>query len=113
MHRMGKMVQAAASMAAAVIMLMAAAEVAGQQQAQQRERVQQRSQEHAGKHEIIPGSELMTSRERENYRRRYAAAKSDAERERVRAEHVKVMEERARLRGLQLVQPVSPEGDVK
>jgi hypothetical protein len=94
-------------------MLLAAAGVAGQQHVQQREQVQQRTQAREGKREIIPGSELMTSREREDYRRRYAAAKTDAARETVRAEHVKVVEERARLRGLQLAQPVSSKDDVK
>jgi hypothetical protein len=94
-------------------MLMAAADVAGQQQVQQREQVKERTQERAGKREIIPGSELMTPEEREDYRRRYAAAKSEAEREKVRADHVKAMDERARLRGLQLAQPVAPKGDGK
>ena len=94
-------------------MLMAAADAAGQQQVQQREQVQQRTQERAGKREIIPGSELMTSKEREDYRRRYATAKTEAEREKVRAEHVKAMGERARLRGLQLAQPVAPKGEGK
>jgi hypothetical protein len=94
-------------------MLMVATGAAGQQQIRQREQIQERKQEHAGKREIIPGSELMSAREREDYRRRYAAAKSDAEREKVRADHVKAMEERARLRGLQLAQPVAPKGDGK
>jgi hypothetical protein len=89
-------------------MLMAAADAAAQQQIRQREQVQQRTQERAGKREIIPGSELMTSREREAYRRRYAAAKSEEARDKVRAEHVKAMEERARLRGLQLAVPAAP-----
>lgn len=95
------------------VMLMVAAGATGQQQVRQREQVQQRVQERAGKREIIPGSELMTSREREDYRRRHAAAKSQAEREKVHADHVKAMEERARLRGLQLAQPVAPKGDGK
>jgi len=57
------------------------------------------------KREIIPGSELMTSQERENYRQRQRGAKSEAQREQQRAEHIKVMEERARVRGLQVVDP--------
>ena len=106
---MGVLHQAAISAATAAVMLMAATDVAGQQQVRQREQIQER----AGKREIIPGSELMTSQEREAYRRRYAAAKSEAEREQVRADHVRAMEERARLRGLQLAQPVPPRGDGK
>ena len=57
------------------------------------------------KREIIPGSELMTSQEREHYRQRQRGAKTDALREQQRTEHVKAMEERARLRGLQVVDP--------
>ncbi len=53
--------------------------------------------------EIIPGSELMTSQEREQYRLRLRGAGTPQERERLRAEHVRVMEERAQMRGLQLI----------
>ena len=53
--------------------------------------------------EIIPGSELMTSQERERYRLRLRGAGTPQERERLRAEHVREMEERAQLRGLQLI----------
>lgn len=101
------------SVSTAAVMLAAAIDAAGQQQAQQREQVQQRTQERSGKREIIPGSELMTSKEREDYRRRYAAAKTEAEKEKVRADHIKAMQERARLRGLQLVLPAPPKGDGK
>lgn len=54
------------------------------------------------KREIIPGSELMTSQERERYRQRIRAARSPQEEAQVRADHVRQMQERARLRGLQL-----------
>lgn len=53
--------------------------------------------------EIIPGSELMTPQERERYRLRLRGAGTPAERERLRAEHVRAMEERARLRGLTVI----------
>ncbi len=53
--------------------------------------------------EIIPGSELMTSQERERYRLRLRGAGTAAERERLRAEHVRAMEERARLQGLKVI----------
>jgi hypothetical protein len=55
------------------------------------------------KREIIPGSELMTSPEREQYRLRLQGAGTPKERERLRGEHVKAMEERARLRGLKVI----------
>ena len=97
------------ALSAAAVMLAAAVDAASQQQTQSREQVQAR----AGKREIIPGSELMTSKEREDYRRRYAAAKTETEKEKVRASHIKAMQERARLRGLQLALPPTPAGDGK
>lgn len=93
------------SVAAATIILWGPLDALAQQQAREREQVQQRTQERVGKREVIPGSELMTAKEREEYRRRYAAAGTDAERERVRADHIAAMQERARLRGLQLRLP--------
>jgi hypothetical protein len=101
------------SLAAAAVMLAAALDAAGQQQVQNREQSQTRTQERAGKREIIPGSELMTSKEREDYRRRYAAAKTEADKEKVRADHIKAMQERARLRGLELALPAAPKGGGK
>lgn len=59
----------------------------------------------AVKREIIPGSELMTPQERERYRHRMRGVQSEQDRERYRAEHTKRMQERARLRGLQLSEP--------
>lgn len=101
------------SLGTAAVMLAAAVDAAGQQQTQSREQTQARTQERAGKREIIPGSELMTSKEREDYRRRYAAAQTDADKEKVRAEHIKAMQERARLRGLELAPPAAPKGGGK
>ncbi len=57
------------------------------------------------KREIIPGSELMTTQEREQYRQRQRGAGSEAEREKLRADHVRAMDERARLRGLKVSDP--------
>ena len=57
------------------------------------------------KREIIPGSELMTSQERERYRQRIRGAKSTDEETRIRTQHVEQMRERARLRGLRLAEP--------
>jgi hypothetical protein len=88
----------------------AAAGAAAQERTQQREQVRERVQERAGHREIIPGSELMTPAEREAYRKRYAAAQTDADRDKVRAGHVMAMDERARLRGLRLAEPVAPAG---
>jgi cytidylate kinase len=110
---MDVIIQAVISFVTAVVMLAAASEVAGQQQVRERAQVQQQTRERAGQREIIPGSELMTPVEREAYRRRYAAAKTDEERAQVRARHVKEMEERARLQGLQLSPPVAPKGGAK
>lgn len=53
--------------------------------------------------EIIPGSELMTSQERERYRQQQRSAGSPEARERLREEHVRAMEERGRVRGLAVI----------
>lgn len=63
--------------------------------------------------EIIPGSELMTSQEREQYRLRLRGAGTPEERERLRAAHVKAMEERARLQGLKVSDPSRERKGVK
>lgn len=55
--------------------------------------------------EIIPGSELMTAQEREQYRLRLRGAGGAEEHERLRAKHLRAMEERARLRGLSVSDP--------
>lgn len=50
----------------------------------------------------IYGSQLMTQRERDQYRDRMRSAKTEQERERIRAEHHERMKERARERGVSL-----------
>ena len=50
----------------------------------------------------IYGSQLMTPAERVAYRQKIRAAKTQAERNRIRAEHHKAMQERARQRGMTL-----------
>ena len=62
------------------------------------------------KREIIPGSELMTSQERERYRQSMQGAKTPQEQEKVRAEHTGKLRERARLRGLRLPEPLAGSG---
>lgn len=59
--------------------------------------------------EIIPGSELMTSAERERYRQRMRTARTPDKQAAVREQHVKQMRQRARLRGLELA-PLSQQG---
>jgi hypothetical protein len=60
-----------------------------------------------GQREIIPGSELMSSQERERYRQRMREAGSLEEQRKIREEHLKEMRERARLRGSRLAEPTS------
>lgn len=103
--------RAVAAATLALLTIVMAGNAAAQERVRQREQAQARVQERAGKREIIPGSELMTSQEREAYRRRYAAAPDDAARDKVRADHVRAMQERARVRGLQLAAPVAPGGE--
>lgn len=89
-------VQIAISIAAAMVMTAAAIDAVGEPPA-------------PVKREIIPGSELMTSQERERYRQRMRGARTPDEEQKVRADHVKQMRERARLRGLRL--PDSPDAE--
>ncbi|MGQ0524773.1 MAG: hypothetical protein ACT4P8_14075 [Betaproteobacteria bacterium] len=81
------MLQAGISLAAAIIMASAALDAVGADQL---------------KREIIPGSELMTSQERERYRQRIRNAKTPDEEQKVRSEHLHQVRERARLLGLRL-----------
>lgn len=79
--------QAGISLAAAIIMASAALDAVGAEQLRR---------------EIIPGSELMTSQERERYRQRIRGARTPDEEQKVRSEHLQQVRERARLRGLRL-----------
>jgi len=65
------------------------------------------------KREIIPGSELMTPVEREQYRQRFSAAKTPEAQEKVRHEHRQRIRERARLRGLHLADDPAPAKSAK
>lgn len=56
----------------------------------------------AGSAGMIYGSQLMTPAERTEYRTRMLAAASDAEREKIRAEHHAEMQKRAKARGIKL-----------
>ncbi|ERJ40918.1 hypothetical protein QZM64_34650 [Burkholderia cepacia] len=51
---------------------------------------------------MIYGSQLMTPAERTEYRTRMLAAASDAEREKIRAEHHAEMQKRAKARGIKI-----------
>lgn len=92
---MKRLTQIAISIAAAVVMAASAMEAIAQQPPVKRE--------------VIPGSELMTSQERERYRQRMRGAKSAEEQQKIRSDHVAQMRERARLRGLRL--PDGPQGE--
>ena len=104
---MSAIIKIAIAAGGAAVMLAAAMDTIGQQPATQRDQAGKRTQERIRTHEIIPGSQLMTSEEREQYRQRMAAANSDEEREKLRAEHYRAMNERARLYGLRLPEPPS------
>lgn len=60
----------------------------------------------------VYGSQLMTDQERTKFRARMWAAKTDAERDRIRAEHHEEMKERAQSRGVTLpdMPPAMPGG---
>ncbi len=55
-----------------------------------------------GRREYIYGGELMSPKERAQYRRDVSGAKDDAARARVRARHRERLQERARSRGVTL-----------
>ncbi len=56
----------------------------------------------------IYGSQLMTAQERDEYRAKMRSAKTQAERDRIRAEHHAAMQERAKEKGVTL--PDQPRG---
>ena len=66
------------------------------------EPAQIRQQEQARQQEQIYGSQLMTPEERTAYRARMRAAKTQEERERIRAEHHEQMKMRAKEKGVTL-----------
>ena len=63
---------------------------------------QERAQEQIQTQEQIYGSQLMTTREREEYRNRIRTAKTYEEREKIRNEHHERMKERAKEQGMTL-----------
>lgn len=87
---------AIALLAASLMLPMAPAMAADQERAQDQLRVQSRD------HEPIYGSQMMTERERNEYRQRMNEAKTAQEREQIRLEHHRHMQERARAQGLSL-----------
>jgi len=83
-----------------------------QQQAKKSKRTKKQSQQkkapgNAGQGNIY-GYQLMTPEERAQYRQRIRNAKTEEERTRIRAEHHKEMQERARERGITLPSPPPP-----
>jgi hypothetical protein len=73
-------------------------------QANEQERIQAQEQEH------IYGSQMMTEQERNEYRARIQAAKTNDEREQIRMEHHERMRERARAQGLSMPETPPPRG---
>lgn len=63
---------------------------------------QDRTQEQTQAQEQVFGSQLMTPQERAEYRNRLRTAKTQEERDRIRAEHHQQMMERAKERGVSL-----------
>lgn len=63
---------------------------------------QTQTQDQAQTQQRIYGSQLMTKQERLEYRARMRAAKTQQEREQIRAEHHQRMQERAKARGMTL-----------
>jgi hypothetical protein len=73
-------------------------------QENKQERIQSQEQEH------IYGSQMMTGQERNEYRARMHAAKTNEEREQIRMEHHERMSERAKAQGLSMPDSSLPRG---
>jgi hypothetical protein len=84
--------------------LCAADQVRDQTQDQTKTQVQDKTQKKTTvkKQERIYGSQLMTQKERNAYRAKMRAAKTVKEREQIRNEHHKLMQKRAKERGVTL-----------
>jgi mono/diheme cytochrome c family protein len=81
--------------------------------AQQSASSQDGSTQRSAERELIPGAYLMTPEEREQYRMRIDRASDPQEKARIRAEHFRAMDERARNVGLALRDTTPPvKGDV-
>lgn len=80
-----------------------------QEQAKKQAKTQTRAQTRA--REQIYGSQLMTRRERNEYRNRIRAAKSAEEREQIRMEHHERMQVRAKERGVSIADEPPGRGD--
>jgi len=74
-------------------------------QAQEQERIQAQKQEH------VYGSQMMTEQERNEYRARMQAAKTNEEREQIRMEHHELMKKRAKEQGLSMPDAPPPRRD--
>ena len=70
--------------------------------AQDRDRDQTREQDRDRDQEFVYGSQLMTQQERLQYQNRLRTLKTEQEREAYRLEHHRLMQQRARERGVQL-----------
>lgn len=71
-------------------------------QAADQDRTRDKTQDMTRDQDHIYGSQLMTQQERNEHRAKMREAKTAEERERIRAEHHKQMQERARERGITL-----------
>jgi hypothetical protein len=96
-HRERKMKRIALTAAAAVIALASTLGIA-----QNPQRTQLEAKKQAQSREQIYGSQLMTQQERNEYRDRMRTAKSQQERDQIRAEHHARMQDRAKERGVKL-----------
>jgi len=76
--------------------------VVGEDQTKQQDQTRQQDQVRTQNQEQVYGSQLMTQQERTAYQARMRAAKTQEERERIRAEHHEQMKVRAKERGVTL-----------
>ncbi|GAO34984.1 hypothetical protein SCT_0364 [Sulfuricella sp. T08] len=86
----------------AVGMMVMSPLVVGQDQVKQQDQTRQQDRLRTQDQEQVYGSQLMTQEERMAYRTKMRAAKTQEERERIRAEHHEQMKVRAKERGVTL-----------
>ncbi|MEJ2645096.1 MAG: hypothetical protein P8180_09215 [Gammaproteobacteria bacterium] len=104
-----------ALLAGAALVLVIAVPAAAQDRlrTQDQTRIESRTRDQLRDQQIY-GHQLMTPQERDRYRDRLRAARSERDRERIRQQHIERMQNRARQRGVELGppprmgQPMSP-----
>lgn len=93
-----------ALLAGAALVIAVPASAQDQLRTQDQTRIESRTRDQLRDQQIY-GHQLMTPQERDRYRDRLRAARSERDRERIRQQHIERMQSRARQRGVKLGPP--------